>query len=1556
MHEERAAFHNTERSLPATIGAFSRYVGSKRRGPQAPWRFPRRSWSLHPKVYPSSPWGQRRKPSVALSVSPTDEQLLKNMMNDPGISDDRSDRTGAASTLECCVDRQLGSPLRLSTQRHTRSSVGSVPIESPDCTAALLARRTAGPSLDGRGPSDSGPAPNARPSPPLPAILGVRQLQQQQHQQRRRSAAKPVTVRSGVSRSSSSGGSGGPVARLAEVLTAVALAEDDVEEGTSGVADGDGAFSAGVDGMRGEKRQLEVHRRSSGSGDGGSNGSNRVHAQSNGNGNDDETGGGGQQQRITEAQQDESPAREADESLQRAPALCRTRSGVSGQFVPVRTAYLTTSLLLSPPEVVLERVEAGMRQGCMSYENTRNHGERATKMLQALFAQGRLDQSGLEQRMEALAEALRRVRRWLGVVMELVSERLAAPPEQLMLRLHQAWRKKHINSLQEVAGCAAEELRRLVSSDLHPAPALLPQQLEAVDLVVRVRAPGELLLQMQLAEEEMTGAGKEGEPGKGERDRRERQQPQEQQESAEAAAARRQQWVTSLLAAHWMGRAVRGIGMAASEQEDLMLDAFRSGRLNRGSLELRLKIIAEAKTQAVMGALAAAAAAAGQPGTVAAEEEEEALAAGVGDREAGDGGGGSDSRYDREYSGRVAYVTTWLVLQPPAAVCRAVAEAVVDRNAVVLRFHRRWVKETARRAYGAGLLSNTQLDELVRAVDAITPETLSSFLDGDVSRAEVAAAVTATMGSNGGGAAVRPVATAYLTEELLRLPPAELKAALLHEWRGRTRDSVRYHVGVVQRRIADLYSHRGGFVADAAAASKAVQEASKEAIRLYALARHERLTGVMAAAAAVACIAATNEAAAEDDGRRVDVADGGNGDLTESESEEVAQRTAAATAAGLGAGVAAMQPAVRAAVLGLLPQRPTDEVPPALSDPVVQHVLRNDLDEMTRTTQLADYIGPMGQNARSRLLLSVRRKLGRAAGSALAPESVAVAEAVLRNAVVVLQLRANEQLMLLLAAPPPSMEATADTRVVDALMQSWSGLPLSHKNSQVQGLRRNLRRAMEVGLADASALRRAEELLRRASLQSYLVRNGYELDAAAAAAAAGAAAAEEAKAAAAAVELPDADFWRRAAAETEWGVTQLADQWRPLGPMARKRLKRRILHSLDRLAEGGEIEVTVAQSGVAMMRHVTLALAREWRTIVLTSGDGDGSVEDFDSEVDIDNAANGFDVAASNSDRSVTSTLRLCASDDDEDDEDDDAEGREEGGGDGEEVEAGIETEVELEAQDGKSLSGPRRGEEKYGSAGGSGTRRAAWRKSPYFLRAAELAVLDPQALYERLLEELAATDYISRKRLLERTREQVRARLNRGTISAAELRDTLTAIAAASNAVGRSKMRAAARRTRGCRTAAAAAAAAATTISSGGASSVSSEDGDEGAGGEVDESVAMRQVEEAEKEGTAAAAGGGGAGGRRAGRWRRTVTNVLTHEQEAALPRAWAAIRTENLLKPADELRSILEAAWTPLDSHSHRNHHHYGRERLRQLRDSGLLSPQDYAVRMVALVAAAR
>ncbi|GIM11209.1 hypothetical protein Vretimale_14758, partial [Volvox reticuliferus] len=216
-------------------------------------------------------------------------------------------------------------------------------------------------------------------------------------------------------------------------------------------------------------------------------------------------------------------------------------------------------------------------------------------------------------------------------------------------------------------------------------------------------------------------------------ERQQQEEQQEVQETAAAAAARRRRWATSLLAAHWLGRAVRGIGMAASEEEDVMLDAFRSGKLTRSSLELRLKIIAEAKNKAVAGALEAA----GQPGLAATEEEEEeALAAVEGDREADAGDSGSGSRYDREYTGRVAYVTTWLVLQPPAAVCRAVAEAVVDRNAVVLRFHRRWVKETARRAHGAGLLSNTQLDELVRAVDAITPETLLSFLDGEAGRVE----------------------------------------------------------------------------------------------------------------------------------------------------------------------------------------------------------------------------------------------------------------------------------------------------------------------------------------------------------------------------------------------------------------------------------------------------------------------------------------------------------------------------------------------------------------------------------------------------------------------------------------------------------------------------------------------------------------------------------------------------------------------------------------------------------------------------------------------------
>lgn len=45
---------------------------------------------------------------------------------------------------------------------------------------------------------------------------------------------------------------------------------------------------------------------------------------------------------------------------------------------------------------------------------------------------------------------------------------------------------------------------------------------------------------------------------------------------------------------------------------------------------------------------------------------------------------------NREYTGRMAYMTLWLVLQPPAVVYRAVAEAVAGRGPVVLRFHRRW--------------------------------------------------------------------------------------------------------------------------------------------------------------------------------------------------------------------------------------------------------------------------------------------------------------------------------------------------------------------------------------------------------------------------------------------------------------------------------------------------------------------------------------------------------------------------------------------------------------------------------------------------------------------------------------------------------------------------------------------------------------------------------------------------------------------------------------------------------------------------------------------------
>jgi hypothetical protein len=111
--------------------------------------------------------------------------------------------------------------------------------------------------------------------------------------------------------------------------------------------------------------------------------------------------------------------------------------------------------------------------------------------------------------------------------------------------------------------------------------------------------------------------------------------------------------------------------------------------------------------------------------------------------------------------------------------------------------------------------------------------------------------------------------------------------------------------------------------------------------------------------------------------------------------------------------------------------------------------------------------------------------------------------------------------------------------------------------------------------------------------QTWLTRSGQDPAAAATVAAAAAAAAVEAKEEAEAVVLPDADFWRRAAgiataagaevaevaeAEVEWGgvecgsewaVRQLVEQWRSLGPMARKRVKRRMLHSLDRWGREG---------------------------------------------------------------------------------------------------------------------------------------------------------------------------------------------------------------------------------------------------------------------------------------------------------------------------------------------------------------------------------------------------
>ncbi|GLC36454.1 hypothetical protein PLESTM_000448500, partial [Pleodorina starrii] len=97
MHEERAAFQHAERSLGATNRTLLCRVGLKR-GPNASWRHPRWSWSLQPKPFVPSPWAERRRPPVAVALSPSDEQLLQRMMDDPGISDDRSDGTAAAST------------------------------------------------------------------------------------------------------------------------------------------------------------------------------------------------------------------------------------------------------------------------------------------------------------------------------------------------------------------------------------------------------------------------------------------------------------------------------------------------------------------------------------------------------------------------------------------------------------------------------------------------------------------------------------------------------------------------------------------------------------------------------------------------------------------------------------------------------------------------------------------------------------------------------------------------------------------------------------------------------------------------------------------------------------------------------------------------------------------------------------------------------------------------------------------------------------------------------------------------------------------------------------------------------------------------------------------------------------------------------------------------------------------------------------------------------------------------------------------------------------------
>lgn len=258
-------------------------------------------------------------------------------------------------------------------------------------------------------------------------------------------------------------------------------------------------------------------------------------------------------------------------------------------------------------------------------------------------------------------------------------------------------------------------------------------------------------------------------------------------------------------------------------------------------------------------------------------------------------------------------------------------------------------------------------------------------------------------------------------------------------------------------------------------------------------------------------------------------------------------------------------------------------------------MLRPDLPAAQRTAALAELQLAKTPSQRKRLLRAVRFRLrSLLAQGLLSAERAEEGERILRGSTVTLQLWGNPLMAGVLLRPEAEM---GDGAATEALVQEWLPVPRSLRNSTIQNMRRNLQRAVDVGLLTEVQRLRREVLIKRAALQiTYLQRGMSSQQAAAAAdlatqlpgqalvaepasgAGTGAAVGEQqpvdklavvsvGSVSARGLDVGDSAFWRRVAAEAEsggWGETQLLEQWMPLGPLARKSLRQRMARRVER--------------------------------------------------------------------------------------------------------------------------------------------------------------------------------------------------------------------------------------------------------------------------------------------------------------------------------------------------------------------------------------------------------